>query len=294
MPRYHYWFRLAPRWIFGLSEPGKVILPAGGPTYTGPVIDARTGNFLTPGTESVLRKLEDQVNVDLTVTGASVSFADDVLRIAIEAASPEAAIQPVTDLLNGLLPMVSFGLGQLISVALIQATNDAGVHVRFRMETIELVGFYNLALVREALHALPNQLERAAQDSKLSTAVLYFAKGLALEPLIVTERWSAVRPLGVGTALLASEVFLNYWKVVETVLGTNPTNAAFRRRCAKLGILQAYIEQELQPLFDLRDAADVAHAQRAQAPVGLNEAFRMKAAAQRVLGAALSPGAAAS
>ena len=214
MPRYHYWFRLSPRWIFGLSEPGKVVVPDQ-TDYTGAVVDQRTGNVLTSGTESVLRKLEDQVNVDLTVAGASVSFSDDVLNIAMEAASPEAAVQPVTDLLNRLLPMVSFGLGQLMSVKLIQATDDAGTHVRFRMETREYLAIYNLPLLRRALQGLPNQLERAAEDSKLSTAVLYFAKGLALEPLVGSDRVSAVRPLGTAFALLASEMYLNYWKALE-------------------------------------------------------------------------------
>jgi len=294
MPRYHYWFRVSPRWIFGLSEPGKVVLPADGPEYIGAVMDSRTGNLLTPGTESVLRTLEDEIDVEVTVAGASVSFQDDVLRIALDAESPEAAIQPVTDLLNRLLPMVSFGLGQLMSVALIQATDDAGAHVRFRMEAIEYVGFYNLPRVREALHALPDHLERAAQDSRLSTAVLYFAKGLALEPVVATDRVSPVRPLGTAFALLAPEMYLNYWKAVETVLGAEPTSRAFRRRCARLGLPEAYIDQELQLLYDLRDAADVAHSQRAQAPVGLNEVARMKVAAHRVLGAALSPPAAAS
>ena len=61
-----------------------------------------------------------------------------------------------------------------------------------------------------------------------------------------------------------------------------------------LGLPETYIEQELQPLCALRDVADVAHAQRAQAPVGLNDVARMKAAAYRVLGAALSPAASAS
>src|ERR1700737_4567739 len=121
MPHYQYWFRVSPRSMFGLSEPGKVMLPTGGPDYVGAVIDSRTGNVLTPGTEPLLRKLEDQVNVELSIAGASVSFQDDVLRIALEAESPEAAIAPVTDLVNRLLPMVSFGLGQMVEVALIQA-----------------------------------------------------------------------------------------------------------------------------------------------------------------------------
>lgn len=264
-----------------------MILPAGEINYIGPVIDSRTGNVLIPGTESVLRAIDDQINVELTIAGASVSITDDALSIGIETASPEDAIKPVTDLVNRLLLVLSFGLGHLITMSFIQATDADGRRVRFRSEYIDRFATYNLDAVRAALGNVPQHADRAATDGAIATALQYFAKGLALEQLIVTNEVSAIRPLGSATALLASEVYLNYWKVLEMIVGGDTASGAFRRRVGQLGLPLKATLDELGPLYDLRDAADVAHAQRAQPPVDMNQVARVKAVAHRVLSVAM-------
>src|SRR5205807_4383 len=107
MPRYEYLFRLSPRAVFGLSMPGFTVAPVGAEVI-GPTIDMATGNVLNVGSESLLRPYATRLQLDIPGETGAITFWDDVLRLTIDAESPQDAKGPALSLLNELLPLLSF------------------------------------------------------------------------------------------------------------------------------------------------------------------------------------------
>ena len=212
-----------------------------------------------------------------------------MLQLTIDAESPQAAKQPAISLLNELLPLLSFTFGHHMSAEFIQATDESGMGIPFLTETMVSFFAYDLDEVRAAAAALPQNLAALRAEDRIQKALKYFAKGLAVEEAISrggVKFASPIRPLG-GSFLLTPEAYLNYWKVLETILGASTESRAFDRRVNELG-LDRDLRDSLPELYRLRDAADVAHAERVHDAVGLAEVTRVKAAAVHALHAVMT------
>ena len=111
-----------------------------------------------------------------------------------------------------------------------------------------------------------------------------FSKGLALIELIEQREDSRIKSYG----SFFGEAVLCFWKVIETLLGMNPDSAGFQKRARQLGLDPLFVDQEVRPLYGMRNDADVAHALRqSKRSVGRAEVYKARETSSKVLDAAI-------
>ena len=267
MTTFDFVFSVEPPGIFGLEEPGRTILPSEeGLEAVGPVLDTRTMNIVGWGTQSVLRALDKKLDLHFDVDGVTFRFSDNFLFASVLGQSPEEAASKLIPVLKRLVLYLSFAQNTFIRYSLVQATDKVGKRIPIP-KAVELASIrvYGLENLRKQLTKFESASRTVYSDIQLCKALEYFDKGLLFHELLEDPRYSALNPfdpLSLSETSLRAEAFLNFWKVLSLILGERREGKRFQSFYKKLRISDEEFQQNIKPLYKVRNDYDVAHSQR--------------------------------
>jgi len=260
-------FLVEPAGIFGLEEPGQTVLPSEEWVKTfGPVLDTRTMNIVGWGTQSILRTLDKKLDLRFDVEEVTFRLSDNFLFASVPGQSAEEATSKLTPVLKRLVLYLSFSQNTFIRYNLVQATDEVGR----RIPTPKVVKFaslrvYSLENLRKQLTASESASKTVYSDIRVCKALEYFGKGLLFRELLQDPRYSALNPfdpLSLSETSLRVEAFLNFWKVLAIILGEKTEGKRFQSFYKKLRISDEEFQENIIPLYEVRNDYDVAHSQK--------------------------------
>jgi hypothetical protein len=253
MPNYELVFIVTPSGMFGVPEDGKTIYPSSptGASYeiVGPALDTLTGNPMGYGTLSKYRDVS--LSDDIILAEASLHFQDNYAFLNLTATDDAQALQRGVELVSRFCSFLSFNCGSYCSAELLQATTE-----RRRLLLPKAVQL--LALRTYNLSGLSSQIADATAAANvpsnpvLDKAVAYFYHALLMSEQQITN------PLSTHSKLMISEVILNYYKAVSTIIGDPSVDNDYQSRYKRFGIPKP-LWDDAERLRKLRNEHDIAH-----------------------------------
>ncbi|HEX74075.1 MAG TPA: hypothetical protein G4N93_02880 [Dehalococcoidia bacterium] len=260
-------FLVEPAGIFGIEEAGKTIISAEeGDQIVSPILDSRTMNIVSWGTQSRLRALDKKLDLPLNIDGAIFRFSDNFLFVSVPGHSLEEAESKLIPALKRLILYLSFSQNTFIRYTLVQATNVVGERIPIpKLVKLGSLRFYNLDNLRKQLSEFESASKTVYSENRISKALEYFGKGLLFCELLEDSRYSILNPfdpLSLSETSLRAETFLNFWKVIAIILGEKMEGKRFQSFYKKLGMSNEEFRQNILPLYKVRNDYDVAHSKR--------------------------------
>lgn len=149
----------------------------------GPILDTRTGQIVSHGTQSQYRSPEIAASTNIEVGDFSVSLNDNFLVIVCHASSSEAAVQLVVPYVDLLVQSLTSMYGQRFSASFLSAEDESGVpqKVMFSLTTRQLfkVTIYNTEEISERVATAARWA--AIVDDVAQKALFYFEHACLLQ-----------------------------------------------------------------------------------------------------------------
>lgn len=249
-------FVVEPAAPFGLPDGSRTVVPAStekpAQIYS-PLLDSRSGQLVSHGTLSAFRADDQAIHEKVTVGDADIHFTDNFVTVEVDAPTLVLGVEIARTAVIRLLRQLMVQQGEFFRAVLVQyeAVGDK-THLAASPTKLMDLATYNLDELR-------GRIRRAAQgashsDDRLDRGLLYYEHARFLFKLS-NDAGLAER----HRDYLNANSFLFLWKAITAVLGEPGTDRDYQRRYREFGLPADYWKTTVQPLKELRDAADVAH-----------------------------------
>lgn len=249
-------FELRPRSAFGIPDGDTIVVPSSHKRVESPYLHVSTGHLYAHGTLSKFRSDAQMICRKLALPGASARLRDNFITVKVWGTDPRSAHSVAASALERFLQQLTVTTGFLFEYTHLYTDIDSEGETLPLPTTTKLLDarLYNLDKLRSQLGQA--ELFAGYDDTNLIRACRYYTHARMLE----ARRNELPKELSWHRKQLASEIFLNSWKSITSILGDTSKDArSFQSAYRKFGIKKEFFKDKLLPLKDLRDKCDVAH-----------------------------------
>lgn len=266
---FYFVFSIEPPSVFGLPDNDVIVIPSG-EKFVSPVFHTLTGERIDYGTLSRYREVKHKLRFSGNEEDIKYSLDDNFLRIRFKAKSNEEALTLATNTANKLvflLTLITAKKSEITTVfkhRLRKATDQYGRDVLTKWPA------YKFKVVWYQLGSLKQKLKWAfSHTSHLNDTVLEKSLKYFYYALFLNLRRGELRPTGFSNHMestekvvykfLVSDIILNLYKSVSTIVGDPTKDKDYQKRYKKFGIDKSFWENNIEELRKLRNDWDVAH-----------------------------------
>jgi hypothetical protein len=234
---YQLLFLIAPPGPFGLPEEDKTVYPGAETAgLVSPVVDTLTGKIVQHGTPSKYR--ESPLTRELNISGAKLNICDNYIYLDIESADDQQAVERGIEIVNRFCALLSLNSGSYFTAEIVQATTESPQQRR-RVPLPQVIPL--LSVTAYNLEGLAQQIDATALACSISDPILDKATAYFYHALFMANAKERVTNfLSFHANLIISEIILNYYKAVSTIIGDPSIDRDYQSRYRRFGISPFY------------------------------------------------------
>ncbi len=257
MPTFEVLFELSPPGAFGLPGESRIVLPTPIENAYGPTLDTRTKQLVSHGTLSVYRSEGNRFSVEEKSQDYEIKAYDNFFCVKVKAESDRTAIEMARNLTEAiLLRWAVYSGGTRFTARTVQMTDAEGkVYPISRTMVLLSIRSYDLSSLKGNL--VDAVKGASLQDERLVRALAYFDRFLLLQEMASNS--SYLDPFAREAGYLASEMMLNLYKSITSILGDPTIDSDYQSRFKMIGLKDGFWEDRVKPIKRIRDDLDVAH-----------------------------------
>jgi len=250
---YKFTFSLSPTGMFGLPEGNMLIVPSGR-RITSDSIEFGSFEMVKRGTLPEYRKDNEKISIKAESQGLKLEFEDNFVFVEITSKNPEEARDRAASLVYDFTLALTLWCGSYVSFRIISGYDQYGrpAPVIHRLGLLQFTSYNLTDLAKQMQESI---YVTRQSDLRLKKSLEYFSHAAFLNKVIIDLEGKSPEQY----VYLLSDIILNLYKSVTTVIGDPKKDKDYQSRYKKYGIDYNFWKSKIDRLRDIRNNWDVAH-----------------------------------
>jgi len=271
---FHFIFKLKPESVFGLPEGETVVFPANQvKEIVSPVVYLWAGKLISHGTLPKYREEKDKLVLERETDTVKFKFDDNFMHLWILSDNPRNALLTAIEIVDNFIHLLTLFYGirgkidesnkyassMVFTYEIVLGEDQYGRQIPLPSSLFQIKGVgYDIEALKEQISECI-ECQELMNDSTLRKSLEYFYHALFLDSIR-----REIPHIGHTTATehhmyLLSDIILNLYKSVSTIVGDPSKDKNYQSRYKKYGIKYEFWKEKIERLRQIRNDWDVAH-----------------------------------